>query len=355
LALGAAAAASPACAWRQLGRNADAALGMDVSAYLAGLDRTLDAMSNPLGGILGRRPDADRALDRNPRARELVRKSLRSLVMVSAFHDLPEETRLHPAVQQRMWRAMPDMDDAVTGMSSLFASMSLAERERAMRTFRARPELPMQIAESIDAEASTVGFALKGRARLRSLGSTLSWRLKHQPATLIFDDCVGKVERIVAKRGSEEQRDRLLAMEMTQTAFWSAAAAQTTSTSTISPEGEEPGAPRFDPPVPEASEEEEEAVESESARERRRVRYSARPLPPEVVPEKEEGNRVSLRLIGGLALGFAVISIGSGLALIATGALGFGGATLGAILLFVGIGAIVGGIFWLANSDKDRD
>ena len=46
------------------------------------------------------------------RGEALVGPSLRSLLLVGAFGDLPQRARAHAAVQQRMWRGMDEMKKA---------------------------------------------------------------------------------------------------------------------------------------------------------------------------------------------------------------------------------------------------
>jgi hypothetical protein len=349
LALGAAtaaAASSPGCAWQGFAARAQEALGgIDVHAYLAEIDRTIEAMTNPLGGILARRKDGKK-IATDPKTRELVRKSLQSLVLVSAFHDLPEDARLHPAVQARMWNAMPDMDDAVVGMTSLLGSLTPAQRDRAIAELKKQPDLPMEVAESIDQEASAVGFNDKGRVRLRGLASTLSWRLERQPPGLVLADGLGKMERIVAKRGSEAQRERLIAMELTQAAFWSAAssAAQTTATSTAS---DEPGASRTREPEREMT---PPTLPPKAPRDR--VRRAPDPEPGENTGEPQSDAANDL-LLGGLALGFGVASIGAGAFLIAAEVWVPLGVTAGALLVVLGISLLIGGVISLITAGAE--
>lgn len=301
----AAAAAAPACTWARFSNGGfdGLASAIDIDAFVGELDRKLEAMTNPLSGIV-----RDKARARDPHVSELVRKSLRSLVMVSAFHDLPEEARLHPAVQSRMWSAMPDMDDAVVGMTSLFANLTPQQKRAAEQKLKADPELPMRVAQAIDREAERVGLNTSGRGRLRGMATTLSWRLRHQPASLVFNDYAGRMERIVARRGSEAQRERLFAMEIAQTSFWSSLAGQV-ETSTVPSEA------------------------------------------PARADKEDAGNDL---LLGVLALGLGVGACAGGYAIIASGVLGLLGATIGGLVFLLGVAMIVGGIVSLIAAAVDK-
>src|SRR5262245_57118398 len=47
---------------------------------------------------------------------DLARKSLRTLYVTATFSDLPRQAQLHPRMQERMWEALPEFDEAVTQM-----------------------------------------------------------------------------------------------------------------------------------------------------------------------------------------------------------------------------------------------
>lgn len=360
----------------------------DIAAFVANLDQKLSAIVDPLAKLLSQNERSPRG---NPapaagdqRTADLVRKSLKSLVMVSAFHDLPEPARLHPAVQSRMWNAMPDMDDAVTGMTSLLSSLTPAQRQQAEQKLKADPGLTMRVAESIDDHAKSLGINARGRGRLRGAATALSWRMRNQPASLVFDDYVGKMHRIVARRGSDAQRERLLALEVTQAAFWSSLAARTgeqdqsgdsaddyespdiprmpsdTTTSTTSSDGadttvhptikaddepEEPGAPRVGSDAPPAP-----------PRVVRKLPPKRTYEPPkeEEAPRGDHNDASNALLLGGLGLGLGVGAIAGGYFVIASGFLGVLGITIGVLVILLGIAMIVGGIVSLVAAGVEK-
>lgn len=355
----------------------------DIASFIASLDQKLSAIVDPLAKLLSQNKrtasSSSAAVAGDPRTADLVRKSLKSLVLVSAFHDLPEPARLHPAIQSRMWNAMPDMDDAVTGMTALLSSLTPAQRQQAEHKLKDDPGLTMRVAESIDEHARGVGINARGRGRLRGAASALSWRMRHQPASLVLDDYVGKMHRIVARRGSDAQRERLLALEVTQAAFWSSLAARTaeqdpnnespespdipeaprdTSTSTTSAdtpnttvhptiEGEEadvPGAPRInrDPPAP--------------PRVVRKLPPKRTYEPPKEVeaPRGDHNDASNALLLGGLGLGLGLGSIAGGYVIAASGFLGLLGITIGLLAILLGISLIVGGIVSLVAAGVEK-
>src|SRR5262245_12165538 len=74
----------------------------DMDAFLAQLDHGMEAIAKgaPLKDFFPARAEHEK----------LVKKSLRSLLLVGSFRDLPEEARVHPGMQERMWGSMQEMD-----------------------------------------------------------------------------------------------------------------------------------------------------------------------------------------------------------------------------------------------------
>ncbi|MBV8757190.1 MAG: twin-arginine translocation signal domain-containing protein, partial [Deltaproteobacteria bacterium] len=60
--------------------------------------------------------------------RALARLSLRALYTSQMFRTLPEEAQLHPAMQERMFGYLPEMDEAVFGMVERMTSSTKEER-----------------------------------------------------------------------------------------------------------------------------------------------------------------------------------------------------------------------------------
>src|SRR5262245_36904126 len=83
----------------------------DMDAFLAQLDHSMGAIAKgaPLKEFFPSPPA-------HPHEK-LVKKSLRSLLLVGSFRDLPEEARAHPEMQARMWGSMQEMDEAIFGMT----------------------------------------------------------------------------------------------------------------------------------------------------------------------------------------------------------------------------------------------
>jgi hypothetical protein len=149
----------------------------------------------------------------------IVRKTLRSLLLVGSFRDLPEEGRAHPGMQDRMWRSMTEMDEAMLGMANALDALTPTERADVGLALRADPDLGMRIVEALDREGAAQGVSTARRAHMRSIAVLACSRLK-QSAPMFMDEYVGKVRRVAARSGTIEEVERRLAVQMGETAFW---------------------------------------------------------------------------------------------------------------------------------------
>ncbi len=189
----------------------------EMVKLLAKLDETLDAVASkePLAmmalskklGIDARRLPAKEVEE----ARALVKKSIRSLMVVGALHDLPEEGRVHPGVQARLWGHMNEMNEAVSGMRSYMASLP-SERRAAIGDVMKRENTGMLVLEALDEDAARFGVVPSRRSHMRSIGTHVSFRMR-QSTPLLFDACVRTVDKAFdrAPKTIEEAEEQLAA------------------------------------------------------------------------------------------------------------------------------------------------
>lgn len=199
---------------------------IDMDAFLARLDRGMTYLTTgtPLAPLVPK-PAALQWQDRQGKRRDgevLFRQSLRSLLLVASFRDLPEQDRLHPGMQARMWGSLGEMDDAVLGVTEMLDALTPAARLELQQKLKRRPELGMRLGEELDNEAAKAGLSLERRLQLRSMASQLTFRLKNQSASLLIDEYVGKVKKVTARQGSPAEVQRRLAAAMSQAAFFGA-------------------------------------------------------------------------------------------------------------------------------------
>jgi hypothetical protein len=269
-------------------------------AFLPSMDRYLLLVDGGLakidrGGILvgfaggGQHP---------PEKETLAVKSLKTLYMTGMFGDLPEKGQLHPGMQNRMWKAMPEMDEAVNGTISHIESLDGHEKAELHKLLKRRTSPVMDIGNALDAEAEQCSVSAERRRQMRKMFSYMAMRLAHQSPDLLFDELVKKSKKMASLGGRIEDVEKIAAARVgkqelhRRKLYYSALADEWRQTC------------GFDPDVP--------------------------------------GNKALLG--GGIVMGLgAVILIGGGLAL-ATGA--FAGAilmTVGGVLLLAGMITMIAG------------
>jgi hypothetical protein len=195
--------------------------GHDMDGFLARLDGAMGSISvgNPFSGLLPRAAIAPADEAAYEKGQDVLRKTMRSLLLTGSFRDLPEEGRAHPGMQERMWRSMGEMDEAMLGVTDALAGLTPTERADIGRALREDPGLGMRLVEALDREGAEKGVPLSRRLHMRAIAVEVSARLK-QSAPMLIDEYVGKVRRVAARHGSNEEIERRLAAQMGDTAFW---------------------------------------------------------------------------------------------------------------------------------------
>lgn len=195
---------------------------LDMDGFLKSLDVSLGFIqsSSTLDSIVPK--DVQIGARKDPRfahAEELVRKTLRSLLLTGSFNDLPEEGRAHPGMQARLWSSLREMDDAVLGMNSMLASLAPTERSDITRFMRDEPTMAPRILEALDDEAVKAGVNEKRRNHLRDVGKHACFRMR-QSTSLLIDDYDDKVKKVSARDNSVTGFERRLMAQMGEEAFW---------------------------------------------------------------------------------------------------------------------------------------
>lgn len=247
---------------------------------------------------------------------DLGRRAARSLLVTGAFRDLPEDARTHPVVQHGLRAAMPEMDDAFFGVQSRLDAQTPTERADIARELRQDPELGQRVLRLLDLEASEVGASETRRLHMRALGLGVCERL-HQSSEQLIGEYRSKLERVVARHGSDVEAERRLAAALGQASF--AALRERTI----------------------ASHEKHRAILTA-----RRRGAATDAWTPASEPESVWTRADSVLTVGGVLLGVAVLSGVAGGLLVAGG--GLGGAFLpGAILLTFGALHLLAGLIVL--------
>lgn len=161
-------------------------------------------------------PEAEAKIEKKD---AMFRRMLGTLLISQGFRELPPETQLEPAVQDRMWKHWDQIGSSVYETSDMLAALDPGERDNIQKMLRERPDLPMVLGENLDARAANVGISKKRRRQLRSMMSQTSFRLRHGDPASIIEEYSGKIERLRAS--SERDGDAIdLASKLGEREFW---------------------------------------------------------------------------------------------------------------------------------------
>jgi len=187
----------------------------DMDQYLARMDSGLDSIaswspSSACPEFAGDRQGAD----------ELGRKALKTLYVTAMFADLPESARRHPGVQERVLKALPEMDEATSSVADYLGSRTPEQLERAQRALRDSRNPAMEMLESLDEQAARAGVSTSRRIQTRRIMTEAAWRLRNQPPALVIRETLDKVDKVSASDVSLEARRDLVAARAGEKLFW---------------------------------------------------------------------------------------------------------------------------------------
>ncbi len=356
-----------------------------AQAFLALLDKSLARTegARPMHELAAttkpgpRTPEVQQGLDTRD---HLMRGMLRSLFITQTFRDLPVETQLHPAVQERMSSHMDEIDGTVFALSDFLAGQTPEQRARLHAALAKSPDAAMQIGEKIDEQAAAVGVSKARRRQLRAMMTQATFRMKTEPAGALIDEYTDKVERLRGQDGTSALA-LALSRKLGEKAFWShqqrLAQAGPDATSPVggpgaSPPSNAPGAPTTTPPgetnpflterdlcLNERSAIAQRAAATPDLHERARLyesmpacppghqtveadpHPSAPPLSRPSPPVKQPGHLVRT---GGYMLGIGVATFGISAALVGASDVFLIGATVGALLFAIGFIVLIVGV-----------
>lgn len=328
----------------------------DLLAALGRMDKGLRAVDvgNVVADFLPEVPipNDPRKMELSRRGNELGRKSMRMLLLTGAVSDLPQAAQLDPRVQDRIVGALPEMDEAMLGMTDFLAELSSEERGEIKQAMIDRPELLDDIGLMMDRQAAEADVPMKRRLHLRSLVKEIGWRMQQQSPGAVIDHYVEKVRKVEERHGADAQAQRAMAAEVTQQLLWAQNDAPTPPPLVPTPAGPPPqgmeGQPSDAPPPPPPPLGSEES-----------------PLAP--TREHWEGEPVKPRrgavpmTVGGILLGFGAATLVVSGIVAATDPYGYAsgfvliGITVGAALALAGsIVLLIGGILWATTKPPEH-
>ena len=171
------------CLLPSLLSDTDPSAPPDMDAYLATIDRGIERIEtrDPQAEGLGY---ADRDSERD----QLCRKSMKALFLTAMFSDLPPEGQAHPGMQDRMWKAVPDINEAVFGTVDLLRRQTPEHLGVLQTKLRGATNPGMLLADRVDRGASSCGLNGRRRVQTRTMFAHVDGRLRKQPASLLIDE-----------------------------------------------------------------------------------------------------------------------------------------------------------------------
>lgn len=166
----------------------------------AGMDLIAHSSGFYLKNLLPRPP--------NEYEQNYFRSSLRSLLLIGNFSDLPIKGQVHPWMQKRMIYSTPEINYTVSTSIDILRNMSDISKEEIRGALIDDPGLGDRILESLDLDARSIGVHSARRRQMRVMGKRIIRRLRHSPEMFI-DEYVRKAEKLMAAYNSDEALDRL--------------------------------------------------------------------------------------------------------------------------------------------------
>lgn len=195
----------------------------DMDRVLTDLDGMMKALKSvPVKSV---QPRLDgRAEPERRQAEALVRRTLRSLVLLGTFRDLPLEAQLHPGMQARLRASLPELEATLAQTQSALASFSEDDKRALGAVIKKDPDLVMRLLGDIDEEAAGAGIPLTQRLAMRRVAQHVSTRLK-QSASLFVDESVNRTERLFSRAEAERHDNQVIAAKAVEEALWKHTAA----------------------------------------------------------------------------------------------------------------------------------
>ena len=229
-------------------RGADGAV-----AFNAMLDDQLGMLSKPglLQRIVGNytgKPVTDDVQQKLTAQDAMFRRLLSTVLLTQGFRELPLETQVHPAVQDRMWKHSDLIANTVFEIGDMLANLDETQRKNIQTTMRKEPDLAMTLGEALDDRAGRAGLSRSRRKQLRAMMQQTTFRLRDQHPAAVIDEYVDKVDRL---RPTSPDHARAIdaAEELSERAFWRRQHLQLDDPNATGAPAPAPAAPAAPPPA----------------------------------------------------------------------------------------------------------
>ncbi len=149
---------------------------------------------------------------------KIFRSSLRSLMLVGSFGDLPIKGQVHPEMQKRMMYSASEVNSSVNNSLEILKNMSDESKEEIRSALTEDRNLGRQILDTLDLEARSIGVHSARRRQMKVMGRRIIRRMRQSPEMLI-DEYVTKTEKLLLASNSDEAFDKLFKMQVGETRY----------------------------------------------------------------------------------------------------------------------------------------
>lgn len=225
--LGGLAVGGAACASNQSVKEARAPLSD------AELERTMRQLDRALAGIRGQSSDWYLTPERGSRlsqaqvrhARmngELMRSSLRSMLVTSTVSELPEASRKDPRVTSRLDDITHEADFAALGTLAKLQALKPEELAELDEELRRNPDVVAGVVDEIDAQAVAHGVSPSRRRHLRNMARHVSMELRRNSSSVVVEHTLRQAQRVMERHATLARPPRRVDGESTDALKWAA-------------------------------------------------------------------------------------------------------------------------------------
>lgn len=177
----------------------------EMAEALARLDHSTAAVDRLTAGAFleDHLPRRGPGREYGERVAPMLRRSIKTLVVAGGLGEVAHQPHLPEVFRDRARTLGPEMGISMGENLALLRSMTPRRRRRLAQTLRARPELPLSVAESLDVASVDLGVAPSTRFKLRRLGARVSSALPRQSTGGYVEDVSQQMTKMMTYRGVE--------------------------------------------------------------------------------------------------------------------------------------------------------
>lgn len=199
----------------------------------AELERTMRQLDRALAGIRGQSDDWYLTQERGARlAREqvrharmngeLMRSSLRSMLVTSTVSELPEASRNDPRVITRLDDITHEADFAALGTLAKLQALKPEDLAELDEELRRNPDVVADVVDEIDAQAVAHGVSPSRRRHLRNMARHVSMELRRNSSSVVVEHTLRQAQRVMERHATNARPQRRVDGESPEALKWAA-------------------------------------------------------------------------------------------------------------------------------------